>query len=600
MSQRGILLIAITISLPFSRGLSEDALQYYQSPNFFESVFEPGSGTNANSSEPGSAEVQAALNKFGYSLNNLIFQTSESPEIQSKVLALSFEMGDFRLKSEIALIDLCLKSGKSLDDSFIQWESQSPSAESDGGAPRRNLTQIQIATDLLFQLKGLVSNHPEGSRKFVPYFADIINGLELGDVGIRNSLAAFSDSKTAAVWSNLASVEENPVTETKPGIPSGMAAMTAGNGEFKRRQSLIKGLLVAPLEGSEYAGQASQMSATVINASSAEDPTKITFNQDVGESMLGALEKVQKYHSIRNDGIPRGGEIHISFEEQYSSKDGPSAAVACSLLLESLITDQELDGRFAVTGDMNSDGTVQPVGGIDGKIRGATNRDCSHVAIPAKNTRVLTDMVVAGDIKPLIDIQIFSLKKFDDALDLAKVETERSPKLQEAMKTFDEVQKVLQKTNGQSYVKNSHVLSRLREVLKAAPNHESARLLLMEGEGRSPSKLSLLGSLNQIDRVTKPIMVVMKTGNVENSVDDLMSSIFALRRMRTRLDPRTKACSDALEDLSGKLKELGDSKLSSAGTKYQDLIDSVVQSWDKVGAEYKRIESDPRIQEELQ
>ncbi|NQX84206.1 MAG: endopeptidase La, partial [Mycoplasmataceae bacterium] len=45
-------------------------------------------------------------------------------------------------------------------------------------------------------------------------------------------------------------------------------------------------------------------------------------------------------------------DIHVHVPEGATPKDGPSAAICCALLLDSLVTGQKIDPLFAVTGDM--------------------------------------------------------------------------------------------------------------------------------------------------------------------------------------------------------------------------------------------------------
>ena len=57
----------------------------------------------------------------------------------------------------------------------------------------------------------------------------------------------------------------------------------------------------------------------------------------------------------------------------------------------------EYDPKFAVTGDLNSDLSVQPIGGVTAKIRGATKAKCNIVAVPYANAKGLADLFVSGD-----------------------------------------------------------------------------------------------------------------------------------------------------------------------------------------------------------
>ncbi|WP_075089859.1 S16 family serine protease [Verrucomicrobium spinosum] len=128
---------------------------------------------------------------------------------------------------------------------------------------------------------------------------------------------------------------------------------------LKRRNASVGGLLVVPLGGSRYAGKTSRLSISALKLDYG-GPASVAFNQEVGPSMTTALGEVVKFHSVRHDGALRDHRMELSFDDKYSPKDGPSAAVACALLLESLVTGVELDPGFSVTGDMNADGRYSP------------------------------------------------------------------------------------------------------------------------------------------------------------------------------------------------------------------------------------------------
>jgi hypothetical protein len=57
---------------------------------------------------------------------------------------------------------------------------------------------------------------------------------------------------------------------------------------------------------------------------------------------------------------PQAVEMQLSFEDKYRAKDGPSAAILCAMLLDNLFTGAELESEFAITGDLNADGSIQP------------------------------------------------------------------------------------------------------------------------------------------------------------------------------------------------------------------------------------------------
>lgn len=366
-----------------------------------------------------------------------------------------------------------------------------------------------------------------------------------------------------------------------------------------RSQAAVTGLLVSGDSGADFIGEASRMNATVLEDEYFGRALEIKFNQKVGESTESALREVVKFHVIRNPGANLAQLVEIGFGEQYSSKDGPSAAVACSLLIESILTGKELDSTFAVTGDMNADGTVQPVGGIDGKIRGATKGGAAIVAIPKGNTTTLSDLACLGETTYFINIQIFSISTFEEALELAKVEQDRSAAVRDSLALFAEVQKVLRRPDGAKWIANPHVSSRLEEVLQLTPNHESARHLLQVGKGRTNPQLSLAGSFLQIYRSVKPMRSALEEGVIPDDTRGLSESIFTLRRVRSLLDPRTRGCADALEDFAETIKKIGDTDLATARSRVPRLVEELNDTWIRVVDEYEKIQSDAEIQEEL-
>lgn len=47
------------------------------------------------------------------------------------------------------------------------------------------------------------------------------------------------------------------------------------------------------------------------------------------------------------------------------------------------------------------------------------------------------------------------------------------------------------------------------------------------------------------------------------------------------------------------MKKIGDTDLSTAASRVPKLVDEINASWDRVVLEYRAVESDPEIQEEL-
>lgn len=371
---------------------------------------------------------------------------------------------------------------------------------------------------------------------------------------------------------------------------------------LSKNQALIKGLLVQELSGSQFAGEASQMNATVLGRGGAADTLTVSFNQKVGSMMTDAIDKMIGFLEKRYGDLPGGVEVELSFEEQYIPKDGPSAGVACTLMIDSLIKGHEFAPDFAVTGALDESGTVGGVGGIDGKIRGAIARNCEIVAIPAENERVIQDMMILEGPTTLAKIQIIEIETYDQALQIARSQSTRSADVRQAIETFREVQGVLTRPGGQNYLRNSKVQGKLRSVLKILPNHLSAKYLLLRGLGREASGLTLLGSVQAIDRNAAPLINGLREGDfdVQDKLgkDSFGDTISSMKRLRPLLDERTRPCADAIVKFSGYIRTAINSPPRSQGAIVQ-LNNNIRMSGRAVGTEYDRLFDRADVREEL-
>ena len=355
------------------------------------------------------------------------------------------------------------------------------------------------------------------------------------------------------------------------------------------KQTQIKGLLVFELGDGSLASHASQMNATVLP----HPNFKVAFNQKVGEQMSSATQEVEKFIRVRHsENLPKA-KIELAFANKHSLKDGPSAAVVCALMAESIITGKEIDPGFVATGDMTALGEVQPVGGVSDKIRGAIEKKCSIVGIPISNHLSISDSYILNGIKPLYDIQIFTLETFEEASALAMVD--RKEDVQKALDEFALVQQVLKKNP--KYITNAKVKEKLKTVYALMPNHLSAKLLLLHSVKKGPTRLSLIGSLNGIDQAGAKlaIMIKNKSYKTRGGNDDVLTRlIFDLQRIRPQLDKRTCGYADAYSKLARFIQEVRDRKV------WTNQLDREFEAaLAAVDGERDKLVNEPEIQEEL-
>jgi len=81
----------------------------------------------------------------------------------------------------------------------------------------------------------------------------------------------------------------------------------------------------------------------------------------------------------------KDSDIHVHVPAGATPKDGPSAGVAMTMALISLLTDRTLRSDTAMTGEISLRGLVLPVGGIKEKVVAAATAGVRRVLLPARN-----------------------------------------------------------------------------------------------------------------------------------------------------------------------------------------------------------------------
>ena len=96
------------------------------------------------------------------------------------------------------------------------------------------------------------------------------------------------------------------------------------------------------------------------------------------------------------------------------SKDGPSAGVAITVALVSLLTGRRVRGDVAMTGEITLRGTVLPVGGIKEKVLAAHRAGIKRVVLPERNRKDIVD--IPETIRQ--ELELVFVKKIDEVLEL--------------------------------------------------------------------------------------------------------------------------------------------------------------------------------------
>jgi ATP-dependent Lon protease len=108
-------------------------------------------------------------------------------------------------------------------------------------------------------------------------------------------------------------------------------------------------------------------------------------------------------------------DIHVHVPAGGVSKDGPSAGVAMTVALVSLLTGRRVRGDSAMTGEITLRGTVLPVGGIKEKVLAAHRAGIKRVTLPERNRKDIVD--IPDTVRAEMEINF--AKKVDEVLENA-------------------------------------------------------------------------------------------------------------------------------------------------------------------------------------
>jgi len=110
-------------------------------------------------------------------------------------------------------------------------------------------------------------------------------------------------------------------------------------------------------------------------------------------------------------------DIHVHVPEGATPKDGPSAGVAMTTSIVSVLTGIPIRHDVAMTGEITLRGRVLPIGGLKEKLLAAARGGIKTVFIPEDNAKDLTE--ISDAIKG--GLEIIPVSRMDEVLAKALV-----------------------------------------------------------------------------------------------------------------------------------------------------------------------------------
>jgi hypothetical protein len=335
--------------------------------------------------------------------------------------------------------------------------------------------------------------------------------------------------------------QTSPVLHTDS-VPD-VASIAGATTHVSNPVSTIKSLEVYTTDSGMMLGQTSEVVLTVTRGNTSK-MTSVRFVTPVGDEMCLARDEALRFIRVT---YPNwyADTAELSFEDKYSGHDGGSIGAAVGTLILSAIQGFEIDPETAITGDISANGKVRAIGGLSAKIHGAIASKCTAVALPADNFDQLVDAVIYNGPSIVADIQVIGISNLDDAV--AATRADRGMKLAQAMSLFDAIRQNIRRSPG--YLHSNEAKHSLTQVLKLAPNHLSAKLLLMIAQDEEPTTLSATASMYYTFVAVRGMLPILSersqldTAQVPSTV--VKDGLANLKRLRPIADESVRPLIDA-------------------------------------------------------
>ncbi|KAI3661081.1 hypothetical protein MP638_000418 [Amoeboaphelidium occidentale] len=188
-----------------------------------------------------------------------------------------------------------------------------------------------------------------------------------------------------------------------PGVVCGLSWISSGNGSLLFIEATCfpgTGKLTLTGRLGEVIKESAQTALSWVKANAHMLPLKIpSFLKDSTILIEELFNKI---------------DIHIHLPAGAISKEGPSAGVALTVAIVSLLSEIPCKERIAITGEVTLRGTVLPVGGIVEKYLAAHRGGIKSVIIPERNRKDVAVDEIPDYVKN--DVTIHCVKRIEEAL----------------------------------------------------------------------------------------------------------------------------------------------------------------------------------------
>jgi ATP-dependent Lon protease len=114
--------------------------------------------------------------------------------------------------------------------------------------------------------------------------------------------------------------------------------------------------------------------------------------------------------------------IHIHCPDGATPKDGPSAGLAFTLAIYSLLTGKKVNNKVCMTGEIDLIGNAGIIGGLNAKLNGGKKAGCTLALIPQENMEDLEKMRREGTSPEDDNFKVIPVSHIDQIIKYSLVE----------------------------------------------------------------------------------------------------------------------------------------------------------------------------------
>jgi ATP-dependent Lon protease len=165
--------------------------------------------------------------------------------------------------------------------------------------------------------------------------------------------------------------------------------------KFFREKTLKKSKIgiVPSLAWTQFGGE-----VLFVEATKMPGRKSLTLTGNLGEVMKESVQTALSYIRSRSEklGLPKNFfdrlDIHVHVPSGAIPKDGPSAGVTMATALASLLTNQKVKPKLAMTGEITLRGDILPIGGLKEKTLAAYRAGIETVILPQDNQKDMVEI----------------------------------------------------------------------------------------------------------------------------------------------------------------------------------------------------------------